>query len=71
MELINSAIYFIIVIGILVAIHEFGHFIAARLTGMRAEIFSIGMGKRLFGWNKVNGFTFGNLSDDIELGPKY
>ncbi len=69
MELINSAIYFIIVIGILVAIHEFGHFIAARLTGMRAEIFSIGMGKRLFGWNKVNGFTFGNLSDDIELGP--
>lgn len=68
MEILNSALYFIIVIGILVAIHEFGHFIAARLTGMRAEIFSIGMGKRLFGWNKINGFTFGKLSEDIVLG---
>lgn len=68
MELINSIIYFVIVIGILVAIHEFGHFIAARLTGMRAQIFSIGMGKRLFGWNKINGLTFGNLSEDIDLG---
>lgn len=68
MELFSSAIYFIIVIGILVAIHEFGHFIAARMTGMRAEVFSIGMGKRLFGWNKINRFTFGNLDESIELG---
>ncbi|MBX3045351.1 MAG: RIP metalloprotease RseP [Candidatus Kapabacteria bacterium] len=68
MELISSIIYFIIVIGILVAIHEFGHFIAARMTGMRAEVFSVGMGKRLFGWNKINGFTFGKLAEDIELG---
>lgn len=68
MEIISSAIYFIIVIGILVAIHEFGHFIAARMTGMRAEIFSVGMGKRLFGWNKINKFTFGNLDESIELG---
>ena len=68
MELLSSAIYFIIVIGILVAIHEFGHFIAARMTGMRAEVFSVGMGKRLFGWNKINGFTFGKLLETIELG---
>lgn len=68
MELLSSVIYFIIVIGILVAIHEFGHFIAARMTGMRAEVFSIGMGKRLFGWNKINGFTLGNLSDSVVLG---
>jgi regulator of sigma E protease len=68
MELLSSIIYFIIVIGILVAIHEFGHFIAARMTGMRAEVFSIGMGKRLFGFNKINGFTLGKLSEDIELG---
>ncbi|MCO5251105.1 MAG: RIP metalloprotease RseP [Candidatus Kapabacteria bacterium] len=68
MELISNIFYFIIVIGILVAVHEFGHFIAARLTGMRANVFCIGMGKRLFGWNKINGFTFGNLSDSIELG---
>ena len=68
MEILSSAIYFIIVIGILVAIHEFGHFIAARMTGMRAEVFSIGMGKRLFGWNKINGFTLGKLDESIVLG---
>lgn len=67
MELITNIFWFIIVIGILVAIHEFGHFIAARFTGMRAEIFSVGMGKRLFGFNKINGFTTGKLPEDIEL----
>ena len=68
MELINTIFYFLIVIGILVFIHEFGHFIAARLTGMRAEVFALGIGYRLFGYNKVNGFTFGKLSEEIELG---
>lgn len=68
MELFNSVFYFLIVIGILVFIHEFGHFIAARLTGMRAEIFALGMGYRLFGYNKINGFTFGKLSEEVELG---
>lgn len=34
---------------------------------MRAEVFSIGMGWRLFGYNKINGFTFGKLLDDIDL----
>lgn len=57
-------IYFVITIGILVFIHEFGHFAAAKLTGMRAEVFAIGFGKRLFGWNKINGFTFGDLAKD-------
>jgi len=68
MEILFNVIYFIIAIGILVAIHELGHFLAARLTGMRAEVFSIGMGKRLFGFNKINGFTWGNLEEKIELG---
>ncbi len=67
MEIISNIFYFIIVIGILVAVHEFGHFIAARLTGMRADIFCIGMGKRLFGWNKINGFTTGSLPDNFDL----
>ena len=68
MEMLSNLVYFIIAIGILVAIHELGHFLAARLTGMRAEVFSVGMGKRLFGWNKINGFTFGKLDETIELG---
>jgi len=68
MELFNTIFYFLIVIGILVFIHEFGHFIAARLTGMRAEVFALGIGYRLLGYNKINGFTFGKLSDEVELG---
>lgn len=68
MEILTTIFYFLIVIGILVFIHEFGHFIAARLFKIRAEIFAFGMGPRLFGYNKVNGFTFGKLKDDVQLG---
>jgi regulator of sigma E protease len=68
MEIVNTIFYFLIVIGILVFIHEFGHFIAARSCGMRAEIFAFGMGFRLFGYNKVNGFTFGKLDETLDLG---
>lgn len=59
-------IYFAITIGILVFIHEFGHFAAAKLCGMRADVFAIGFGKRLFGWNKISGFSFGNLPKDFD-----
>jgi regulator of sigma E protease len=41
-----------IVLGILIFIHELGHFIAARLVGIRVEIFSIGFGRRLIGFKK-------------------
>jgi regulator of sigma E protease len=58
---VNYIVYFIITIVILVLVHEFGHFAAAKLCGMRADIFAIGFGKRLFGWNKLTGFTFGDL----------
>ncbi len=61
MDFISSLFYFIIVIGVLVLIHEFGHFIAARISGMRTDVFSIGMGTRLFGWNRITGFTFGPM----------
>ena len=66
MEVLNSIFYFVIVIGILVVIHEFGHFIAARMMKMRVETFSIGMGFRLLGWNKKNGFSFGALAEDFD-----
>ena len=59
-------IYFALSIGILVFIHEFGHFAAAKLSGMRVEVFAIGFGRRLIGWNKKTGFTFGALPKDFE-----
>ncbi len=59
-------IYFAITIGILVFIHEFGHFAAAKLSGMRADVFAIGFGKRLFGYNRKSGFSFGELPKDFD-----
>ena len=60
-------LYFILTISILVFIHELGHFLAARTFKMRTDVFAIGFGKRLFGWNQINGFTVGDLPADIEM----
>jgi len=49
MEVIKTIFYFAITIGVLVLVHEFGHFIAAKLSKMRVEVFSIGFGTRLIG----------------------
>jgi regulator of sigma E protease len=43
---------FIIVLGIIIFVHEFGHFITAKAFGMRVFIFSFGFGKRLFGFKR-------------------
>jgi len=50
--ILGTILAFLIVFGILVFIHEFGHFIAAKLVGIRVEVFSFGYGKRLFGIKK-------------------
>src|ERR671917_2771121 len=56
MLLIISAISFILILGAAVIIHEFGHFIVAKLLGIRVETFSVGFGKRLFGrrWGQTD-----------------
>ncbi|MEM8834035.1 MAG: RIP metalloprotease RseP [Pseudomonadota bacterium] len=41
---------FLLVLSILVFVHEWGHYIVARLCGVKVEIFSIGFGKEIFGW---------------------
>ena len=43
----HSVIAFIIVIGILVFIHEFGHFLAARACGVGVDVFSLGFGPKI------------------------
>src|SRR6202048_3038594 len=45
----STVIQLAIVLGIMVLVHEFGHFAVAKLCGIRVEVFSIGFGKRLFG----------------------
>lgn len=47
-----TLVYFLVVIGILVFVHEFGHFIMAKRAGVRVEKFSLGMGPKLFGYKK-------------------
>ncbi len=47
-----TLIYFLIVLGILVFVHEFGHFIMAKMAGVRVEKFSLGMGPKLIGYKK-------------------
>ncbi len=44
-----SALIFIFVLGALVIVHEFGHFIVAKACGVRVEKFSIGFGPVIFG----------------------
>lgn len=43
---------FVIVLGIMILVHEFGHFAAAKLFGVKVEVFSIGFGKRLVGFRR-------------------
>jgi len=46
---------FIIVLSVLVFVHEWGHYIVARLCGVKVVSFSIGFGKELFGWTDKQG----------------
>ena len=50
MHIVHTVVLFAIVLGIMVLIHELGHFIMAKLCGVRVETFSIGFGPRLFGF---------------------
>ncbi|TYO85001.1 RIP metalloprotease RseP [Oceanicella actignis] len=48
--LLTTVIPFLIVLGIVVFVHEYGHYIVGRWCGIHAEVFSIGFGKELFAW---------------------
>lgn len=57
-QLLNVANYlisFALVISVIVFVHEFGHYIVARLCGVRATDFAIGFGKKLFGFTDKYG----------------
>ena len=49
-QLVLSVVAFIVAIGILVSVHEFGHFWVARKLGFRVLRFSVGFGKPLVRW---------------------
>lgn len=47
-----NALAFVFLLGMLIFIHEFGHFIVAKLLGVHVEVFSLGFGPRLAGWKR-------------------
>ena len=53
--MLTTLIAFLIVLGILIFIHELGHFLAARHVGVRVEAFSVGFPPTL--WGKKIGDT--------------
>lgn len=51
-SVLSSIFFFIIAIGVLITVHEFGHFWVARRAGVKVIRFSIGFGKPLFSWRR-------------------
>ncbi len=53
METLFTIFYFVVAIGILVSIHEFGHFWVARKSGVKVIRFSVGFGKVIWSYQKT------------------
>src|SRR5262245_94144 len=63
METLRTFGAFVAVLGMVIFVHEFGHFITAKMFGMRVFIFSFGFGKRLAG------FKWGDTDCRLSLVP--
>ncbi len=57
MSILITLICFILILGITITFHEFGHFITAKKNGVYCYEFSIGMGPRLKKWTRKNDET--------------
>lgn len=51
----HSLFSFILVLSLLVFVHEYGHYIVAKISGVKITTFSIGFGKEIIGWNDKSG----------------
>ncbi len=58
MGVIEQIFYFLVVLGVLITFHEFGHFWVARRCGVRVLRFSIGFGPALLRWRDRQGTEF-------------
>ena len=63
MDFLNTTAAFIFVLGVIIFVHEFGHFITAKAFGMRVFVFSFGFGRRLLG------FKWGDTDCRLSLVP--
>src|SRR5689334_8082071 len=51
-ETLGRLLITIICLSIVVIIHEWGHFVVARLRGVKVEKFTVGFGPEIFGWSR-------------------
>jgi regulator of sigma E protease len=54
-DLLRTVLAFVVVLGVLVFIHELGHYLAARWRGVHVEAFSVGFGRALTQWTDRRG----------------
>ena len=54
-SLLLTLFAFLLLLAPLVVIHELGHYLVARLFGVKADVFSVGFGKELLGWTDKRG----------------
>ena len=65
MDTVLTVAFGVVGLGVMILVHESGHFLAARAAGVHVEIFSLGWGKRLVGvqragtWYQISWFPFG------------
>ena len=50
--ILTNIVAVVVVLGVMILVHEWGHFVAAKWFGVRVDVFSIGFGKRLWGWRR-------------------
>ncbi len=50
-DISRAVIAFVFILSVIVFVHEMGHYLIARWNGVRVEVFSIGFGRELIGWN--------------------
>jgi regulator of sigma E protease len=52
MSLLNTVVAFIVALGVLIVVHEYGHYLVARLCGVKVLRFSVGFGRPLALWRR-------------------
>ena len=62
----SNIVLIVLGFGLLIALHELGHFLAARWAGIRADGFAIGMGPVVASYRKGVGFRFGSCYEVVK-----
>jgi len=69
MQLLGNGTNLLLIVlgfGMLIAVHELGHFLAARWAGIRVDAFAVGMGPAFLAWRRGVGLRFGSTASEVE-----